>query len=400
MYSPKKTVWFYTLTVLFCLNSFFLTHTVAQNLLEGAKLHLGKGSISEVKYSPDGTKLGVLSAIGVWIYDAQTGEELNLLTGHIERAFSIAFSPDGRTLATGNDDGTVHLWDVKMGENIKTLTADPSWVWSVAFSPDSRTLATGGFSTLRLWDVETGENIKTLQDRGLRYSVAFSPDGRTLATESMLDPVRLWDVETGENIRTFQDPGFGRGRGSFAFSPTGSMLAIAKYDGSIVHLWYVSSPRVAVWTMRSLTGHPSKVNSIAFSPDGNTFATGNDDGTVRLWNVVIHQAVPNYATFEIIKTLTGHRSEVNSIAFSPDGRTLATGSSDGTVLLWELSLSTLTLPEDVNGDGMVNILDLTLVASNFGKRGRTDADVNDDGVVNIGDLILVAAVANIKKEED
>ena len=340
------------LTLLSTLNT-FAKDSPQWHLPEGAKLRLDKGSISEVKYSPDGTKLGVLSAIGIWIYDAQTGEELNLLNEHRGRGLSIAFSPDGRTLATGNDDGTVRLWDVETGKNIKTLTADPYWVWSIAFSPNGRTLATGG-TTLRLWDVETGENIRTLQEQ--------------------------WS------------------RGSFAFSPTGSMLAIAKYDGSIVRLWYVASARVAIWTMGSLTGHTSKVNSVAFSPDGNTFATGNDDGTVSLWKVVIHQAVPNFATFEAIKTLTGHTSEVNSVAFSPDGRTLATGSSDGTVLLWEISLSTSTLPEDVNGDGVVNILDLTLVASNFDKRGRTAADVNGDGVVNILDLTQVAdALGNTKE---
>ena len=402
----KKLTTFLLITIFLTLlstSNTFAKDSPQWHLPEGAKLRLGKGSISEVKYSPDGTKLGVLSAIGIWIYDAQTGEELNLLAGHRGAVLSIAFSPDGRTLATGNDDGTVRLWDVETGKNIRTLTADRFAVNSVSFSPDGRTLAIGGFATLRLWDVERVENIRTLQESGLGYSVAFSPDGRTLAAGNMLDSVRLWDVATGENTRTVRD----LGSRIFAFSPDGRTLATAGRD-DIVRLWDVGPVRpwnVArrVFAMGELTGHTSKVNSVAFSPlslDGLMLATGSSDGTVRLWNIGI-RAVPgqNFAIVKSIKTLTGHTSKVvNSVAFSPDGNTLATGSSDGTVLLWGLSLSTSTLPEDVNGDGVVNILDLTLVASNFGKRGRTDADVNGDGVVNILDLTQVADTLGNTKE--
>ena len=124
---------------------------------------------------------------------------------------------------------------------------------------------------------------------------------------------------------------------------------------------------------------------MSFSPDGQTLASGSWDRTVRLWDV---------RTGDLIRTLTGHTSFVYSVSFSPEGQTLASGSSDGTVLLWALTPASTPEPEklteDVNGDGTVNIQDLVLVASNLGATGENAADVNGDGVVNIQDLVQVA----------
>ena len=264
-------------------------------LPEGAKMRLGKGKINEIAYSPDGTRLVVASGIGIWIYNAQTGQELDLLTGHTGRVRSVVFSPDGRTLASGSRDGTIRQWDVSTGRHLRTLRGHTDWVNSVVFSPDGRTLASG------------------------------SSDGT----------VRQWDVSTGRHLRT-------------------------------------------------LRGHTDWVSSVVFSPDGRTLASGSSDGTVRQWDV---------STGRHLRTLRGHTDWVSSVVFSPDGRTLASGSSDGTVLLWDLAPTSVAperLAADINNDGVVNIIDLTLVASNFGKSGQNSADVNGDGVVNIIDLTLVA----------
>ena len=363
-----------------------VAHTVAEyepytksGLPEGAKARLGTGSIYEIAYSPDGTRLAVASSIGIWIYDADTGEELSLLTGHTLYVFSVSFSPDGATLASGSGDETVRLWDVATGTLKATLTGHTWAVSSVSFSPDGATLASGsGDETVRLWDVATGTLKATLTGHTWAVSsVSFSPDGATLASSGD-EAVRLWDVATGTLKATLIEHTlyfvF-----SVSFSPDGATLASGSGDGTIL-LWDVVTGTLKA----TLTGHTSFVISVCFSPDGKTLASGSGDESIRLWDA---------STGNHLKTLTGHTDSVFSVSFSPDGTTLASGSGDGTILLWELtpaSPETEKIAADVNSDGVVNIQDLVLVASRFGETGENAADVNGDGVVNIQDLVLVA----------
>ncbi|MFN6029369.1 MAG: eIF2A-related protein [Dolichospermum sp.] len=275
------------------------------------------GSVYSLAYSPDGKYLVTGDSNGrVQIWNALTGREILTFVGHSNCVNSVAWSGDSLTLASGSLDNTVKLWNVQTGDCVRTLEGHSDWVNSVAWS--GLTLASGSLDkTVKLWDVQTGDCVRTLEGHSsLVRSVAWSGDGQTLASGSGDNTVKLWDVQTGDCVRTLQ------GHSSWVRSVAWSGLTLASGSSDkTVNLWDVlPGDRV-----RPLQGHSSWGRSVAWC--GLTLASGSSDKTVKLWDI---------QSGDCIRWLEGHSSWVNSVAWSGDGLTLASGSDDKTVKLWDV----------------------------------------------------------------
>ncbi|MDE2997522.1 MAG: hypothetical protein OXU79_00415 [Gemmatimonadota bacterium] len=295
------------------------------HLPTSATARLGKGALGQsdrsVALSADGRYLAVATNIGAWVYEAASSRAVTLLPT-VGNVWSVAFSASG-TLAAGTISGTVELVDAAVGNRVGSLMQG-SGVTSVAFSPDGATLASSSLDgKVKVWNIETGELSARLEGHTDRVvAVSFSPDGALLASAGGRgDPtVRLWDLSSQREVAVLK--GHGNGVRSVSFSaPEGAILAST--SSRTVRLWDVAT-RAEVATLDSPVG---LATAVAFLPDSAVLAVGSSDGTVRLWDI---------AERKLVSTIEWHSGEIQSVSFSPDGSTLVSGSTDGTVLLREM----------------------------------------------------------------
>lgn len=296
-------------------------------------------AVTSIAFSPDGATLASGSedkTIEMWKLDA--GKRWYTLTGHSDWVTCVAFSPDGATLASGGRDKTIQIWDLNKGKWWYALRGHEDRVYAVAFSPDGQVLASGSRDkTVQLWNLNKGRRISALTGHaGGVEAVAFSPGGEFLATGSRDKTVQLWDWQNGRSICTLAEHGdwvraIAFAATSSSISPLsqggaggGSILVSGSRDGT-AKLWRVDTDGGGT-LLRSMRDNSGDVLCVAFSPDGGVLATGSRDGSIYLWDA---------ATGGLLELLTGHGGEVLSVAFGADG-CLASGSGDRTVKIWRV----------------------------------------------------------------
>ena len=371
------------------------------NLPEGAKARLGKGEITGISFSADGSQIAVGSATGVWLYDARTGVERKLLTNHVSRTDLVTFSPDGKMLATGtsnaillwdvasgnllksinrqnaqikslriledskallceNHDGLVRLWDVKTGIEIKSFNLKYSEgfrdVLRSAFGYEVTTagvylnkiqengLYAVGYKNGKIWlkDATTGKHLKTFQGpKGYINQLVFSPDGTTLAVNTNNAPIRLWDVNSGKSINGLTQKA--KMFGILTFSKDAKTLACQRQSGE-VELWDVATKTLRV-TLGAGLAPP--IHALAFSPNDSQKVVGvNPDGEIRVWDTNTGDELSVFST--------GYTQRLTALAFSPDSTTIASGHTN-TIMLWD-ALTFTQLSNGVDPKNWINAL--------------------------------------------
>ncbi len=314
------------------------------NLPDGAKARLGKGGITGMQYSPDGTRLAVSTTIGIWIYDAKTYEKLTFFRGSNSPSYgnrSISFSPDGNTLASIRDSREgIKLWDVNTG-TLKKIVTNRFYISSLMlFSLDGRTFASIDSKDIHLWDVVTGESKHILKEHtDSIQSLSFSPDGKTLASGSQDQTICLWDVATGEHKKTLT--GHPAPVTRISFSPDGSTLTSVS-DDKTVYLWDISTgERKKTFANQGLMTEPfapqEMIERLFFSPDGSILATVRFNNTIRLWDTTTGSLKQTFISQDTDRKQGDHQKKIYSMFFSPDGKSIFSLMEGKNIHLWDVA---------------------------------------------------------------
>lgn len=329
-----------------------------------AKARLGKGGINALQFSPDGAKLAVGSNIGIWIYDAQTGKEISMFPGVCR---FLAFSPDGRFIASGGRPG-LQLWEIATGQKMSHIEKLPAAA-ALRFSKDSKTVISLGNwrETIVSLDIETGEGkVKKINEtvKGTSSPQSYALTGNKFAFGRQDGNIDLGNIMTGKKLATLS----GHAGGIQEQLPFKANEKGPPEENQELLPWKVKvNEKIPPEEnqVRFIDGLPNSVLTLAFSPDGTKLASGSKDKTVRLWDTF---------TNEELVTLRKHTGRINALAFSPDGKMLASGSADKTVQLWDTATGAhlATFDEHIKG----------IAALTFSPDGRTLVSGSIDGTIH------------------
>jgi WD40 repeat protein/serine/threonine protein kinase len=330
--------------------------------------------VQSVTVSPDGQTLAVgADDWTVTLWTISTGQALRVLKGHRASVRSLSFCPDGQTLAVGADDGTITLWQPSTGQSLRILKGHSSAVQSLSFCPDGQTLASGGDDrNLLLWQLSSGQRLGTLGHSGAVRSVAWSPDGQTLASAGDDWSLLLWQPSRGKSQpvqSTHETP---------VRSPDGQTFA----SGAGALYPRIETLRPDGRLQRTLSGSSGAGQSLAWSPDGQTLASGGVDAQVRLWS-------PSTGNTRMV--LRG-RAAAHGLAFSPDGSVVYAGAEDGSFTAWETA----------RGEVLRSSSGLTTptVCASFSSDCRVLAGATHDGAVELWDTMTGSCYARLVKLPD
>jgi WD40 repeat protein len=294
-------------------------------------LQVDEEGVYDVTFAPDGRRIVSAGADGtIKLWDAADGKEMMTLRGHEATVLSAKFSPDGKRIASMSKDGKIKIWDAQSGTEQITLKGSaglhsllpPPWMWGpIAFSPDGKKIASGSpNNAIKVWDADSGTGLMTLSGHEKWLTgLTFTPDGKRIASSSKDKTLRVWDASTGQQLMVLK--GHERGVGGVAISPDGKRIVSVSGDET-AKVWDMATGD----ELMTLHGHEKAIGSVAFSNDGARIATGGAAGKIKVWDAAIGAEVT---------TLLGHLKPVMGVAFSPDGKRIVSGSYDGTVRIWE-----------------------------------------------------------------
>ncbi len=282
--------------------------------------------VSSLRFSPDGTVLAVGGYREVRLIDATSNKVLGTLEGHVDYVRSIAFSPDGKMIAAAGgapqNGGEIKIWNLASHQLLQTLRGHKDCIYSVAWSPDGKVIASGSYDRMiKLWDASTGKELQNLQDHiDAVFAVAFSPDGKRLASASQDRTVKIWDVATGKRLYTLSDAS--DGLTSLSFSPSGDRVAAAGYDKTI-YVWETGEADGHL--VQSLIADEDSLLALVWSPDGKTIVTASSDGSIRFRDTKL----------DLLGVVDQQPDWVEALAMSPDNKWLAAGRYNGTLSLYD-----------------------------------------------------------------